>query len=85
MLYSCYTCQNTSNQMHYGNYHYFCLCLQNKSFENTVGKEQIACNEQFLYSPKCFLPFWRTFCNFQFDENCRLQTLSVWKSLKFVV
>ena len=27
------------------------------SFENTVGKEEIAHNEQFLLFPSCFLPF----------------------------
>ena len=36
-------------------------CLQYKSFENTVGKEEIACNEQFLLFPQCFVPVWRTF------------------------
>ena len=50
-------------------------------------------NEQFLLF-QCFLPVWRTFCHFhqilngyQFwlISNCCLQTLSVWKSLKFVV
>ena len=30
-------------------------------FENTVGKREIAPNEQFLLSPHCFLPFCRTF------------------------
>ena len=29
-------------------------CLQYKSFENTVGKKEIACNEQFLLFPQCF-------------------------------
>ena len=33
-------------------------CLQYKSFENTVGKEEIACNEQFLLFSQCFLPVW---------------------------
>ena len=46
--------------------------LQNKSFENTVGKDEI-------------LPVWRTFCHFYQIKNCCLQTLWVWKSLKFVV
>ena len=41
--------------------------------------------EQFLLFPQCFLPVWRTFCHFYQIWNCRLQTLSVWKSLKFVV
>ena len=27
------------------------MCLQYKSFENTVGKGEIACNEQFLLFP----------------------------------
>ena len=39
-------------------------CLQYKSFENTVGKGEIAHNEQFLLFPQCFLPFWRFFCHF---------------------
>ena len=39
-------------------------CLQYKAFENTVGKGEIAHNEQFLLFPQCFLPIWRTFCSF---------------------
>ena len=39
--------------------------LQYKSFENTVGKGEIACNEQFLLFPQCFLPTLRPFFNFQ--------------------
>ena len=31
-------------------------CLQYKAFENTVGKGEIARNEQFLIFPQCFLP-----------------------------
>ena len=38
-------------------------CLLYKSFENTVGKGEIARYEQFLF-PQCFLPIWRTFCHF---------------------
>ena len=40
------------------------MCLQHKSFENTVGKREIAHNEQFLLFPQCFLPFWKSFCHF---------------------
>ena len=40
------------------------MCLQYKSFENTVGKEEIAHNEQFLLCPLCFLPTLQTFCHF---------------------
>ena len=39
-------------------------CLQYKSFENTVGKGEIACNKQFLLFPQCFLLAWRTFSHF---------------------
>ena len=64
---------------------YLLTPLGNKPFENTVGKGEIARNEQFLLFPQCFLSFWITFCHFCQIWNCRLQTLSVWKSLKFVV
>ena len=57
------------------------LRVQYKSFENTVGKGEIAHNEKCLLFQQCFLTIWKTFCHFR---NCRLQTLSVWKSLKFV-
>ena len=46
-------------------------CLQNKSVENTVGIGKFARNEQILLFTQCFLPF--------------LETLSKWKSLKFVL
>ena len=36
-------------------------CLQYKSFENTVGKGEIARNEQFHLFPQCFLTIWITF------------------------
>ena len=50
-----------------------------------MGKGEIAHNEQFLLFPQCFLPCKRNFCHFRQIQNCRLQPLSVWKSLKFVV
>ena len=31
--------------------------LQNMSFENTGGKGEIACIEQYLLFPQCFIPF----------------------------
>ena len=33
-------------------------CLQYTSFENTVGKGEIAHYEQFLLFPQLFLPVW---------------------------
>ena len=41
-----------------------CTCLQYNSFENTVGKGEIAHNEQFLLFPQCFLPVLGAFCLF---------------------
>ena len=40
------------------------MYLQYKSFENTVGKGEIACDDKFLLFPQCFLAVWKTFCNF---------------------
>ena len=57
-------------------------CLQYKSFENAVGKGEIARNKQFLLFPQCFLPVWITLCHFHQNKNSHQQTLSVWKSLK---
>ena len=61
------------------------MCLQYKSFENTVGKGEIARKEQFLLFPQCFLPIWRNFCHLHENKKCCLQTPLFWKSLKFVV
>ena len=35
--------------------------------------------------PQCFLPIWRTFYHSYQIQNCYLQTILVWKILKFVV
>ena len=60
-------------------------CLQYKPFENTVGKGEIARNEQFLLFPQCFLSNLGAICRFHQIRNCHLQTLLVWKRLKFVL
>ena len=57
---------------------------QYKSFENTVGKGEIARNEQFLLFPQCFQSFLTIFCHFHKIQNCGLPTLSAWKSLNLV-
>ena len=50
------------------------MCLQWKSFENTVGKGEIACNKQFLLFPQCVIPNWRISAIFIKFETviCRL-------------
>ena len=58
-------------------------CLQYKSFESTMGKGEIAHN--FSFSHSIFYPFGELFCHFHWIQNCLLQTLSVWRSLLFVV
>ena len=60
-------------------------CLLHKTLENTVGKGEIARNEQFLLFPQRFLAFSRTSRHFPQIQNCRLQPLSLWKRLKLVV
>ena len=60
-------------------------CLHCKSFENTVGKGDIAPYEQFLLFPQYFLTFWITFSHVYQISNCRLQILSVWKSRTFAI
>ena len=61
------------------------MCLQYKSFENTTGKGEIAGNKQFLLFLQCFLSVLITSHHFHQIHNCRLQTLSIWKSLKLVI
>ena len=39
-------------------------CLQYESFQNTVGKGEIAQNKQFLHFPQCLQHFSRTFHHF---------------------
>ena len=46
-------------------------------------KEKLLVTSNFSFFHNVF--YWRTFCHFHQVWNCRLQTLSVWKSLKFVV
>ena len=48
-------------------------------------KEKLLVLSNFFFSLRVFCPFWRTFCHFNQIWSCRLQTLSVWKSLKCVV
>ena len=42
---------------HFPNNPLFFFCPQHKSFENTMGKREIARNEQFLLLPQCFSSF----------------------------
>ena len=74
-----------SNLHPFPNKPWFLRVCNTSVFENSVGKGEIARNEQFLLFPQSFLPFWRTFCHFHQIQNCHLQTLSVWKGLKFVI
>ena len=50
-----------------------------------MEKGEIARNEQFLLFPQCFLAFWRTLRCLHQIQNCRLQTLSIWESLKLIM
>ena len=43
---------------------WFLRVCSTRPFKNTVGKGEIARDEQFLLFPHCFLPFQRPFCHF---------------------
>ena len=61
------------------------LCVCSTSFLKTLWeKEKLLVTNNFSISQR-FLPFLRTLCYFHQILNFCLQTLSVWKSLKFVV
>ena len=62
--------------------------LQYMSFEDTVGKGEIARDEvtsDFSFHHMCFLPVWRTFFHLNPIWKWQLQFLSFWKSLKCIV
>ena len=60
------------------------LCVYYTNLLKTLWKKgEIV--RQFLLSPQWVLPFRRTHSHFLYVKYCRLQTLSVWKSLNFVV
>ena len=40
------------------------LCACSTSLLKTLGKGEIALNEQFLSFPQCFITVWRNFCHF---------------------
>ena len=48
-------------------------------------KEKLLVTSNFSFSPQCFLPVWKTFCQFYQIWNCRLQSVTVSKRLKFIV
>ena len=50
----------------------FYVSAVSMSLEDTLGKGEIACEKQFLLSPQCFLPFWRTVCHFIKIVVCKL-------------
>ena len=61
------------------------MCQQYKSIKKTLWeKEKLLVKSNFSFF-QCFLLIWRTFCYFHQIWNCHLQTLSVWKCLKFVI
>ena len=55
-----------------------------KSFENTVGKADIACPAICPF-PGVFYPFGELPAIFIIIQNCRLQSLSVFERLKYVI
>ena len=48
-------------------------------------KEKMLVTSKLLLFPQSFLPFQKTSCHFHQIKISHLRTLSVWKSLKFIV
>ena len=44
---------------------WFLRVYNTRLLKKTVGKGEIARNEQFLFFPQCFLPVWINFCHFR--------------------
>ena len=61
------------------------MCLQYKSFGNTVGKEEIAHYEQFLLFPQCFQSFRELSVIFIKFKIVVCNFFLLWKSLNFIV
>ena len=51
----------------------------------TLGKGEFALNEQFFYSQNVFYPLGELSAIFIKLKSCHLQTITVWKNLKFVI
>ena len=58
-------------------------CLQYKSFENNVGKAEIANNEQFLLFPQYFLQFSEKFL--PFSLSLKLSSANSLRSEEFKI
>ena len=67
------------------NKHWFLRVCSRSLLKTLWEKEKLLVMSNFSFFPQCFLPIWRTFCCFYKFRNCRLEILSIWESLKFVV
>ena len=56
---------------------------RNIAVENIVRKGKIACNKQFLLFSQYFLPYMVLIFHFKCTLKCRLQSVSIWTSLKY--
>ena len=62
---------------------FLCVCITSL-LKTLQEKDKLLVTSNFSFY-QCFLPVSRTFSHFQRIQNCHLQTLSVWKILKFVI
>ena len=56
--------------------------LEEKYFENIVGKRENAGNQHFLLFPQFFLPYQREIASFEPQWKHHLQKLSIWTKFK---
>ena len=60
-------------------------CVWSTSLMKTLWEKKLLVTSNISFSHIVFYPFGELFAFFHQIQNCRLQTLSVWKSLKFVI
>ena len=53
------------------------------ALENIERKGEIASSKQFLFFSQCFLPYMVLIFHLKYTLKCRLQSVSIWTSLKF--
>ena len=70
---------------HFPNKPWFLRVCSTSLLKSLWEKEKLLIWSNFSFSHSVIYPFRRTLCHFHQLQNCGLQNLSVWKSLKFVV
>ena len=80
----CFTNSGRSRLNSFPNKPLFSRVCRTSLLKTLWEKEKLLVTSNFSFSHSVFYPFGYTFLYFYHTSNCRLQSLSVWQSLKFV-